>query len=158
MKNNYLIFKEKNMIEKVSQVDKSLLYHLMSDDKIFNYLYDIIQKEMDKLDVEKVVDEYAKEMQDSMNNIFDINDEYKNKFYLNINLADIYDRYSNYYEYFWIKQLPMNLVVQKIENNDKRYEYLLNNYLQYNSKENIIQMISTVQEPQKIIIDKNTGI
>ena len=158
IKNVYLIFKEKNIIEKISQIDKSLLYCLMKDEKIFNYLYEVIKIEMDKLDVEKVVDDYAIEMQESLNNIFDINDEYKNKFYFNINLDDIYDRYSNYYEYFWIKQLPLNLVVQKIENNEKRYEYLLNNYLEYNRKENIVQMVSKVQDPQKLIIDKTTGI
>jgi hypothetical protein len=154
----YPIFKEKSLIEKISQVDSYLLYILMRDEKIYYYLTDIIKKEAEKIDVDKIVEEYAKEMNESLIEVFNLNEEVKNKYYLNINLSEIYDKYNNYYEYFWIKQLPLNIVIQKIENNDKRFEYLLINYLEYHSKENIVKMYSKVQEPQKIIVDKNTGI
>jgi hypothetical protein len=130
----------------------------MRDEKIYYYLTDIIKKEAEKIDVDKIVEEYAKEMNESLIEVFNLNEEVKNKYYLNINLSEIYDKYNNYYEYFWIKQLPLNIVIQKIENNDKRFEYLLINYLEYHSKENIVKMYSKVQEPQKIIVDKNTGI
>ena len=157
-KMTYNVFKEKLVIDKISQVDNYLLYILMRDEKIFNYLIDVIKNEADKLDVNEIVEKYAKEMNQSLIEVFNLNEEAKNKYYLNINLSEIHNRYNNYYEYFWIKQLPLDIVVQKIENNDKRYEYLLINYLEYNVKENVIKMSSKVQEQQKIIIDKNTGI
>ena len=97
-------------------------------------------------------------MNESLIEVFNLNEEAKNKYYLNINLSEVNDRYNYFYEYFWIKQLPLDIVVQKIENNDKRYEYILINYLEYNVKENVIKMSSKVPEQQKIIIDKNTGI
>ena len=152
------IFKEKSLLEKISQVDKYLLYILMRDEKIYNILIDIIKKEAEKSNVDKIVEEYEEQMKQSFKDIFYFNEEINNKFYLNINLSDINDRYSYSYEYFWLKQLPLNIVVQKIENNDKRYEYLLNNYLEYNQSDNIIKMSSKVPEHQKINIDNNSGI
>ena len=155
---SYLIFKEKQVLEKISQVDKYLLYYLMRDEKIYNYLIDIIKNEAEKTDIDKLIEDYETQMKESLTKNFNTLEEKNNKFYLNINLAEINDRYSYNYEYFWIKQLPLNIVVQKIENNDKRYEYLLNNYLEYNQSENIIKMTSKVPEHQKIKIDNNTGI
>jgi hypothetical protein len=155
---SYNAFKEKSVIEKISQVDKYLLHILMRDEKIFSYLIDIIKREADLLDVNKIVEQYAKQMNESLIEVFNLNEEAKNKYYLNINLSEVNDRYNYFYEYFWIKQLPLDIVVQKIENNDKRYEYILINYLEYNVKENVIKMSSKVPEQQKIIIDKNTGI
>ena len=155
---SYNIFKEKSIIDKISQVDSYLLHILMRDEKIFSYLIDIIKREADLLDVNKIVEQYAKQMNESLIEVFNLNEEAKNKYYLNINLSEVNDRYNYFYEYFWIKQLPLDIVVQKIENNDKRYEYILINYLEYNVKENVIKMSSKVPEQQKIIIDKNTGI
>ena len=154
----YNIFKEKSIIDKISQVDSYLLHILMRDEKIFSYLIDIIKREADLLDVNKIVEQYAKQMNESLIEVFNLNEEAKNKYYLNINLSEVNDRYNYFYEYFWIKQLPLDIVVQKIENNDKRYEYILINYLEYNVKENVIKMSSKVPEQQKIILDKNTGI
>ena len=154
----YHIFKEKSVIDKIAMVDKYLLYILMRDEKIYYYLIDIIKKEAEKTDIHKLVLNYSIEMHNSLNHLFNLKEQINYKFYLNINLSEINDNYSYYYEYFWIKQLPLNIVVQKIENNDKRYEYLLNNYLEYNKQEDIIKMNSKVPETQKIIIDKNTGI
>ena len=152
------IFKEKSLLEKISQVDNNLLYILMRDEKIYNFLSDIIKKEAEKTNIDKLVEEYEKQMKQSFKDVFYFNEEINNQFYLNINLSDINDKYSYSYEYFWLKQLPLNIVVQKIENNDKRYEYLLNNYLEYNQSENIIKMCSKVPEYQKINIDNNSGI
>ena len=154
----YNTFKDKQVIEKISQVDKFLLYYLMRDEKIYNYLIEIIKKEAEKTDINKLIEDYEKQMKKSLMDELDSSEEKNNDFYFNINLSEINDRYSHNYEYFWLKQLPFNIVVQKIENNDKRYEYLLNNYLEYNQSENIIRMCSKVPEHQKIIIDNNTGI
>jgi len=97
-------------------------------------------------------------MKSSLKDIFDLSEERNKKFYLTINLSEINDKYSYYYEYFWIKQLPLNVVVQKIEDNFKRVEFQINNYLEYNIDENIIKMVCKVPENQKISIDNNTGI
>ena len=117
---SYNIFKEKSIIDKISQVDSYLLHILMRDEKIFSYLIDIIKREADLLDVNKIVEQYAKQMNESLIEVFNLNEEAKNKYYLNINLSEVNDRYNYFYEYFWIKQLPLDIVVQKIENNDKR--------------------------------------
>ena len=152
------IFKEKPILEKISQIDKKLLYMLMRDEKIYFFLLDIIKKEAENTNIDKLVEEYEKVMKSSLRDVFDLNEEKNNKFYLTINLSEISDKYSYYYEYFWIKQLPLNIVVQKIEDNFKRVEFQINNYLEYNKNENIIKMVCKVPEHQKIKIDNNTGI
>ena len=155
---SYPIFKEKSILEKISQADKKLLYILMRDEKIYSFLIDIIKKEAEKTDICKLVEEYEVIMKSSLKDIFDLSEERSKKFYLTINLSEINDKYSYYYEYFWIKQLPLNVVVQKIEDNFKRVEFQINNYLEYNIDENIIKMVCKVPENQKISIDNNTGI
>ena len=155
---SYQIFKDKAIIEKISMVDNYLLCILMRDEKIYNYLIDVIAKEAEQIEVNKIVDDFTKEMKESLKEVFNLREQITTKYYLNINLSEIHDKYSHHFEYFWVKQLPLNIVVQKIENNDKRYEYLLVNYLEYNKQENIIIMNSKVPENQKIIIDENTGI
>ena len=155
---SYPAFKEKAVREKISKVDKFLLHILMRDEKIFNYLIDIIKKEIEKIDVFKLVEEYAKEMNESVIEVFNPNEESMNKFYLNINLSELKDKYNNFYEYFWIKQLPLSILVKKKENNDKRYEYILINYLEYNAKNNIIKINSKIQGQKTIIINENSGI
>ena len=148
------IFKDKSIIKKVSLIDKSLLYLLMRDSDIYNYLIDIINEEVNKMNIEEIVDKYGDEMYISMNEVYENRDEMKNKYYITINLSAINNRYHHYYEYFWIKQLPFNVILTTIENGDKRNEFLLNNYIEYNNDNNI-RITSIARYPQQIIFDES---
>jgi hypothetical protein len=79
------IFRDKSLIETVKQNDKSLLYILMRDPKIYDYLIDIINKEVENININEIVEKYAKEMKDSMNEIF--KDKNKTKYFLTISLS-----------------------------------------------------------------------
>ena len=148
------IFKDQSIIEKVSQVDKSLLYILMRDPNIYDYFIDIINKEIDNINIDKILDNYGNEMHKSMIESFEIIEEDKNKYYLTINLSETDNFYHHYYEYFWIKQLPFNILFQTIGKKEKRTEYFLINYMEYNENDHNITIVSQVQEPQKIFFDE----
>ena len=153
-KNIAHVFKDQTIIEKIGQIDKSLLYTLMRDPKTYEYLNDMINKEVDNINIEEIVDNYVNKINESMQeSSFNKNSE-KNKFYLTINLSEIKSQYNHFYEYFWIKQLPFSVVLQTIENKDKRIEYILNNYMEYNDDNNI-KITSEVQEPQKIFFNES---
>ena len=155
-KNIHPVFKEQNIKEKVNQVDKSLLFILMREPKIYEMLNDIINKEVDNINIDEIIDNYGNNIVASMKEHFENKDktENKNKFYLTINLTEIKNQYNHFYEYFWIKQLPFSVVLQTIEIKEKRTEYILNNYMLYN-KGHKIKIISDVQAPQKIIFDES---
>ena len=53
------IFKDQSIIEKVSQVDKSLLYILMRDPQIYDYFIDIINNEVENINIDEIVDNYG---------------------------------------------------------------------------------------------------
>ena len=148
------IFKDESIIKKVSLVDKSLLYLLMRDPKIYNYLNDIINEEVNKINIDEIVDKYGDEMYNSMIETYESQYEKKNKYYLSINLSNINNRYNHYYEYFLIKQLPFNIILTTIENIEKRNEYILNNYIEYNDDNNIM-MTSIVPYQKQIILDES---
>ena len=147
------VFKDNSIIKKISLVDKSLLYLLMRDSEIYNYLEDVINEEVNKINIEEIVDKYGDEMNNSITEVFENQDESKNKYYLTINLSDINNRYHHYYEYFLIKQLPFNVILTTIENGDKRNEHILNNYIEYDNDNNIM-ITSTSLYPQQIIFDE----
>ena len=153
-KNISHVFKDQTIIEKIGQIDKSLLYTLMRDPKTYEYLNDMINKEVDNINIEEIVDNYVNKINESVQeSSFNKNNE-KNKYYLTINLSEIKSQYNHFYEYFWIKQLPFSVVLQTIENKDKRIEYILNNYMEYNDDNNI-KITSEVQEPQKIVFNES---
>ena len=147
-------FKDKDIIEKIRKIDKSLLYILMRDSKIFEYLIDIINEEVNNIDIDKIVEKYAEEIPKSVFEAFEIKSENKNKYFLTINLSKIENNYHNYYEYFLLKQLPFNIILTTIENKEKKTEYNLNSYMEYNDINNI-SIRCDAQNNQKIIFDKS---
>ena len=50
-----------------------------------------------------------------------------------------------------LKQLPFNVVLQTIENKDKRNEHILNNYMEYDGDN--VSILSKTQFPNEIIFD-----
>ena len=150
-KNILPAFKEPSIIEKIKNVDKTLLYILMREPKIYDLLEPLINEEIKNINIDEIVEKYGDEINEQMFERF-YNRE-KNKFYLTINLSEIKNQYHHYYEYLWIKQLPLNITMQTIENQDKRNEYTLINYLQYYNDNNI-KIICQPQESQNIVFDE----
>ena len=146
-------FKDQSIIEKISKIDKSLLYILMRDPKIYEYLIEIINKEVENINFDEIVETYGNEMNRLIFETFENKDKNNDDYYFTINLSDINNKYHHYYEYFWIKQLPFHIVFTTLENKDKGNEYILNNYMEYND-DNIL-IIAQPQEPQKIIFDQS---
>ena len=154
-KNLYNEIKEQNIFEKINQIDKSLLYILMRDPKIYEYLNDIIKKEVDNINIDEIVENYAKKINKSILEEFDNKDKNIIKYYLTINLSELKNKYNHFYEYFWIKQLPFSIILQTIDNNNKTTDYILINYMEYNEESHNIKITSQIQESQNIIIDQN---
>ena len=91
----------------------------MRDNKIFEYLIDIINEEVNNIDFDKIVEDYAEEIPKSEFESFEIKSENK-KYFLTINLSKVDNNYHNYYEYFWLKQLPFNIILTYLENKEKK--------------------------------------
>ena len=153
-KNISYIFKDESMIEKIKKIDKSLLYILMRDPIVYDFLINIINKEVENININEIVENYGNEMTESMEETF--MDKSKIKYFLTINLSRINNQYNHYYEYYWIKQLPLSITIQIIESKDKKKEYILNSYMEYNEDHNIL-IISQVQDSQTIIFDKTSS-
>ena len=151
-KNILQAFKEPSILEKINKVDKTLLYILMREPKIYEFLDDIINKEINNINMDEIVIKYGNEINEQMLEKF--SNKEKNKYYLTINLSEIKNLYNHYYEYFWIKQLPVSIAIQIIENQDKRNEYILINYLHYNNNDNNIKIMCHPMDSQNIILDE----
>ena len=147
-------FKDKEIIEKIRKIDRSLLYILMRDYKIFEYLIDIINEEVNNIDIDKIVEDYAEEIPKSEFESFEIKTENQDKYFLTLNLSKVDNNYHNYYEYFFLKQLPFNIVLTSFENKEKKAEYNLNNYMEYNDINNISFRFDC-QNNQKIVFDES---
>ena len=72
---------------------------------------------------------------------------------MTLNLSKVENNYHNYYEYFWLKQLPFNIVLTSFDNKEKKAEYNLNNYMEYNGINNI-SFRCDCQNNQKITLDE----
>ena len=149
-------FKDKDIIEKIRKIDKSLLHILMRDNKIFEYLIDIVNEEVNNIDIDKIVEEYAEEIPQSEYQAFEIKNEFDSKYFLTINLSKIENNYHHFYEYFCLKQLPYNIILTTTENKEKATEYKLNTYMEYNDINNI-SIRFDAQDNQKIILDKSNS-
>ena len=70
--NIYKEFKEELTIEKINKLDKSLLYIVMRDEKIYDYISDIINKEINNINIDQIVESYEEEINRSMEEIFSL--------------------------------------------------------------------------------------
>jgi hypothetical protein len=146
-------FTDKEIIEKIRKIDRSLLYILMRDNIIFEYLIDIINEEVNNIDIDKIVEDYAEEIPKSEFEIFETKSE-NQKYFLTFNLSKVENNYHNYYEYFWLKQLPFNIVLTSFENEEQKAEYNLNIYMEYNDINNI-SFRCDCQDNQKFTFDES---
>ena len=70
--------------------------------------------------------------------IFNSDDNKNDNFFLHINLPKIENQYENYTELFWLKQLPFNINIQIMKGNEKRYDLILNSFMEYRDAKNLL--------------------
>ena len=74
----------KSSIEKAKEIDKSLKYILMRT-KLFDNMPDFSDNELNNLDIDKVIEEYSKELKNEMEELFESKEISEKKYFLKIN-------------------------------------------------------------------------
>ena len=149
----------KNLIEKTYEIDKSLMYILMRNQKAFDCMSEFIDKEIKEINVDNLVNEYASELKESMGEVFEDNENSENKYFLKINLTKIENQYENYNEFYFIKQLPFNiyLSLSNSPNPDNKEDNTLVTYFEYH-KNNNLELCGVPLDTNNIIIDPKKQI
>ena len=154
--------KNKNLIEKVKEIDKSLLYILMRNQKSFDFMSDFIDSELNNLDINEVIENYSKELKDNMMELYENKEISDEKYYLNINLHKTESMYEINNEFYFLKQLPFNIIVSitNAKTQEKKDDIILITYMEHHKNNNIelcgMPLLkddtSIIPKKQKIII------
>ena len=131
--------RNKILIEKAKEIDKSLIYILMRNPKSFDFMSDFIDKELNNLDMDKLIEDYSKELKDEMSELFENKDISEKKYFLRINLTKTENMYELYEEFYFLKQLPFNIWVSVYNSKsiDKKEDIILITYFEYHKRNNI---------------------
>jgi hypothetical protein len=131
--------RNKLLIEKAKEIDKSIIYVLMRNNKSFDFVSDFIDNELKNLDMDKIIEDYAKELKEDMGDLFESKEISEKKYYLKINLPKTESMYDIYEEFYFLKQLPFNIWVSIVnaKNIDKKEDIILVTYMEYHKKNNI---------------------
>ena len=139
---NYEINLTPKLIETISKIDKKLLFIMMRNKDYFELLENFIQKEIDEIKVDSLVESYGNYLENSaiknMNTKSDDNKDYN--VFLTITLSQIEEQYNKINEFFVLKQLPFYLIILIKEKDSKiiKDRYLTNTYMEYYSNDKII--------------------
>ena len=140
--NNYEINLTPELIEKISKIDKKLLFIMMRNKDCFELMEDFIQKEIKDINVDDLVVSYGNYLEESTIKIInakgDDNKDYN--VFLTITLSQIEEQYNKIHEFFVLKQLPFYLIIliKDKEGKSIRERYILNSYMEYFSNDKII--------------------
>jgi hypothetical protein len=147
----------KPLIKKISSLRKEVLYIMMRNKEAYINLSDFIEEEIKALDIDKIVETYAVELEENMLEIFNTEDTPNDYYYLHINLPKIENQYENFSELFWIKQLPfnINLGIMEESGHSNLETLVLNTYLEFHDSHKLI-IYSKVHDDIKINIDKHS--
>ncbi len=148
---------EKPFIKKISSIQKDVLYLMMRNKETYNSLYEFVEEEVKSLDIQKVVEKYSFELEENMQQIFKMDDQSSENFYISINLPKIENQYENFTELFWIKQLPFNINLAIMEENghSNLETLVLNTYLEFHDSHKLI-IYSKVSEEIKINVERHS--
>ena len=115
------------------------MYILMRNQKAFDCMSDYIDKEIKEINVDKIVNDYSKQLKESMSEVFEDNENSENKYFLKINLTKIENNYENYNEFYFLKQLPFNIYISlsNSPNSDKKDDNTLITYFEYHQNNNL---------------------
>ena len=139
--NNYEINLTPELIEKISKIDKKLLFIMMRNKDCFELMEDFIQKEIKDINVDDLVVSYGNYLEESTIKIInakgDDNKDYN--VFLTITLSQIEEQY-NIHEFFVLKQLPFYIIIiiKDKESKNIRERYILNSHMEYFSNDKII--------------------
>ncbi len=128
----------KTLIEKAYEIDKSLMYILMRNQKIFDGMSEIIDKEIKELNIENIINEYSKELKESMNEVFEETENSEKKYFLKINLTKIENQYENYNEFYFLKQLPFNITFSFANSPTEKKDETLITYFEYHNNNTLL--------------------
>ena len=140
--NNYEINLTPELIEKISKIDKKLLFIMMRNKDCFELMEDFIQKEIKDINVDNLVVSYGNYLEESTIKIInakgDDNKDYN--VFLTITLSQIEEQYNKIHEFFVLKQLPFYIIIiiKDKESKNIRERYILNSHMEYFSNDKII--------------------
>lgn len=140
--NNYEINLTPELIEKISKIDKKLLFIMMRNKDCFELMEDFIQKEIKDINVDELVVSYGNYLEESTIKIInakgDDNKDYN--VFLTITLSQIEEQYNKIHEFFVLKQLPFYIIIiiKDKESKNIRERYILNSHMEYFSNDKII--------------------
>ena len=140
--NNYEIKLTPELIEKISKIDKRLLFIMMRNKDCFELMEDFIQKEIKDINVDDLVISYGNYLEESTIKVINAKGE-DNKDYnvfLTITLSQIEEQYNKIHEFFVLKQLPFYIIIiiKDKESKNIRERYILNSHMEYFSNDKII--------------------
>ena len=140
--NNYEIKLTPELIEKISKIDKRLLFIMMRNKDCFELMEDFIQKEINDINVDDLVISYGNYLEESTIKVINAKGE-DNKDYnvfLTITLSQIEEQYNKIHEFFVLKQLPFYIIIIIKDKASKniRERYILNSHMEYFSNDKII--------------------
>ena len=140
--NNYEIKLTPELIEKISKIDKRLLFIMMRNKDCFELMEDFIQKEINDINVDDLVISYGNYLEESTIKVINAKGE-DNKDYnvfLTITLSQIEEQYNKIHEFFVLKQLPFYIIIiiKDKESKNIRERYILNSHMEYFSNDKII--------------------
>jgi hypothetical protein len=146
----------KPLIKKMSLIQKDIIYLMMRNKDIYDSIADFIEEEIKNLDIINIIESYANDLEENMNEIFNADDAENKYYFLNINLPKIENVYENFTELFWIKQLPFNVNIGILdESGHSNTETLvLNTYLEFHDSHKLI-LYSKVNDDIKINTDRH---
>lgn len=147
----------KPLIRKISSINKEILYIMMRNRSAYLSLKDFIDEEIANLNIDTVIETYSNELEENMLEIFNTEDTPVDYYYMNINLPKIENLYENFYEIFWIKQLPFNINVGIMDESSHNNldTLVLNTYLEFHDSHKLI-LYSMVHEEIKINIERHS--
>ena len=124
----------------LSYKNKEPLYLMMRNKEAYAAMDMFIEEEIKNINMKEIVSEYAIQLEENMNEIFNYEDSRADNYYLNIHLPKIENQYENYTELFWLKQLPfgVNIIISENNNAHKNEQFLLNTCLEYHDEKKII--------------------
>ena len=137
--NDDILERNKKLIEKAKDIDKSLIYILMRNKNSFDFVSEFIENELNNLNIDKIIEDYSKELKEEMMDLFEDKEISDKKYFMKINLPKIENMYNIYNEFYFLKQLPFNIRVSitNLKNQELKEDIILITYMEYHKKNKI---------------------
>ena len=148
---------KKELIEKTYEIDKSFMYILMRNQKAFDNMSEYIDKELTNLNLDKIIDDYSKELKNSMNEVFNEDEDEDDKYFLKINLTKIENQYENFNEFYFLKQLPFYIYLSLSSDKKDDANISLVTYMEYHPN-NSIQICGMPIDTNPLPVDPRKSI